>query len=133
MKKTRRIEITAIRRTTTFSVDAPDARPTDQPLHKGDGTHPWNDGSPRFLETDLARAILSSADVNWSPELTNLIDALVISDGDSARAASRLGLSRSRFYSKLRSLGLSIKNLRANLNLFRGQRTRIGHKENQDE
>lgn len=118
LKKTRRIEITAFRRTTRVFADGSDVRAGDQPAPSIDVTSSSEERSAQFIDTDLLEAILSSDDAR-SRELTKLIEALVISGGDSARAAQQVGLSRNRFYSKLRSLGLSIRNLRTNLNLLR--------------
>ena len=123
MKKTRRIEITAFRRTTTVYVDRYGARSSNQSPPRVDVTNSSEERSAQFIDTDLLEAMLSSDDAR-SRELTKLIEALVISDGDSARAAQQVGLSRNRFYSKLRSLGLSIRNLKTSLNLLSRERTK---------
>ena len=44
-----------------------------------------------------------------SSELTLMIDSLVRNNGDVARAAKQVGLSRNDFISKLCGLGFSIK------------------------
>jgi len=44
-----------------------------------------------------------------STELTLLIDALLKNNGNDARAAKELGLSRDEFLSKLCALGLNVK------------------------
>lgn len=119
MKKTRRIEVTAFTRKTTVFVGEAEVKLSDQPPRQIDVTRSSDERSARFLETDLVEAIFSSADVEASPKLTGLIEALVISNGKSAGAAGQLGLSHSRFYSKLRSLDLSIRNLKTNLKLLR--------------
>lgn len=105
MKKPNRIEITAFRRRTTIVFgEEPYADPEDM------------GGAASYEEQIIPVEALRS------PELRLFIEALVKSNGDSARAAERLGLSRSGFYAKLRGLGLSIKQLRTRLNFFRDER-----------
>lgn len=113
MPKRRRIEITAFRRTMTILADEPDSRFDKQSPAQVNATQPSDDRSAQFDETDVAEAILSTINDALSPELTRLIEALVVNNGDSLRAAEQVGLSRKGFYSKLRSLGLSIKHLKA--------------------
>lgn len=112
MKKTRRIEITAFRRTTRVSVDEVNAGSSNQPAPQVDVTQSTDEASVRIVETDSAGAILSSVDDVASHELAHLIGALVESNRDSAPAAQEVGLSRSRPYSMLRSLGVQIKRLK---------------------
>ena len=123
MRKTRRIEITAFRRTTTLSADEPDARLTERVPESQNGELSFaDDCSARGEQVDVVEAILSSADNVRSPELTRLIEALVVSNGDGSPAAQQVGFSRKRFYAKLRTLGFSIKNLITNLNLLNDHR-----------
>ena len=60
-------------------------------------------------EVDPAQARITSVDVARSPELSLLMEALVKNDGDIARAADQLGLSRSDFISKLCGFSFSVK------------------------
>lgn len=123
MKKTRRIEITAFRRTTRISGDGPEVKLGKEfSQNETDGLRLPDDGSAGVEQLDLIEAILSSVDDARSPELPRSIEALVVSDGDAALAARRVGLSRNRFYSKLRSLGLSVKNPKVNPNRISDKR-----------
>ncbi len=97
----------------TILADEPDSRFDKQSPAQVNATQPSDDRSAQFDETDVAEAILSTINDALSPELTRLIEALVVNNGDSLRAAEQVGLSRKGFYSKLRSLGLSIKHLKA--------------------
>ena len=116
MKKTRRIEITAFRRTTRLSRGTPQIELSEEfSQNQTDGLRSTDDCPARIEQLDLVEAILSSVDDGRSPEMPQLIEALAVSDGAAARAAQEVGLSRNRFYSKLRSLELSVKNLKANL------------------
>ena len=58
-------------------------------------------------EVDPAEAQLMT--VADSSELTLIVDALVKNDGNVARAAKQVGLSRNDFLSKLCGIGLSIE------------------------
>ncbi|MEK6321708.1 MAG: hypothetical protein AABN33_08490 [Acidobacteriota bacterium] len=97
----RRIEITVYRRATVAFQGCP------KPESKG--SEPFSTVSAQEEEADIAEAQLTTVDVARSPELTLLIEALVKNDGDSARAARHLGLSRSDFISKLCGLGFATK------------------------
>lgn len=86
LRKTRRIEITAFRRTTTLyagepdeTADEPDAGLTERlPETQNRGPNSADDCSAQGKQIDLAQTILSAADSVSSPELTRLIAALVI-------------------------------------------------------
>ena len=116
LKKTRRIEITAFRRT-IISGDGPDGeRSNGLPQSQADRLRSIEGHPAQFEQSDLVEAILSTSHDASSSEWTHMIEALVASKGDGSPAAQTLEVGRSRFYSKLRSLGLSVKNLRTNLN-----------------
>ena len=122
LKKKRRIEITAFRRTVTISAGPPAATPgKEAPQCLDSKPCPADDPLAQLKQADLVEAILSSIDDGRSPELEHLIEALVVSNGDSARAAEQVGLSRTRFYSKLRSLGVPVIRLRKLLDTLRNR------------
>jgi transcriptional regulator with GAF, ATPase, and Fis domain len=58
-----------------------------------------------------------------SPDVRLLIEALLEGEGDSRRAAERLGISPASFYSKLRRLGISVRYLKSKLDFFRNQQS----------
>ena len=127
LKKTRRIEITAFRRTTSFSRDALQIKLTKE--FSPDCLTSTDDGSARIEQFDLIETVLSSVDNPGSPELPQFSEKLVVSPGDAAHAAHEVGCSRNGFYSKLRSLGLSVKNL----NPIRAESVTKAHKSQQGE
>ena len=123
MKKTRRIEITAFRRQVTiYSGDEHCVDATD-PSPSRDESRPNIDAADR-LTIDLGERRDASLDDARAGELASLVEALLESGGKTSVAARHLGLSRSTFYSKLRSLGLSITNVKTSLNLFREKRVK---------
>jgi hypothetical protein len=119
LRRTLRIEITAFRRTTTLSgggpdatAGEPDARLTERvPEGQNGGLNSADACSVQDKQIDVVEAICSSADKVPSRELTRLINAVVISNGDGSLAPQQVGLSRKRLYSRLRTLSSSIKNL----------------------
>jgi transcriptional regulator with GAF, ATPase, and Fis domain len=121
LKKTRRIEITAFRRQVTIysadehCVDANDLLPSR------DESRPNIDAADR-LTIDLGERRDASLDDARAGELASLVEALLESGGKTSVAARRLSLSQSGFHSKLRSLGLSMRNLITDLNLFSDHR-----------
>jgi hypothetical protein len=113
LKKTRRIEITAFRRTTRISSDVPEFD-LSEPFSReqNDELLSTDAGSPRIEQLDVVEVVLSSADDQRSPECPQLIEKQVVSGSDSRRTAEHRGRSRNGFYSQLRSFGLSVKNLK---------------------
>ena len=123
MKKTRRIEITAFRRTTRISRGAPETELCEESSqNQTDGLPSIDDGSAKIEPLDVVEAVLSSVDDPCSLEFPQLIEDLVVSAGDASRAAQQVGRSRNGFYSKLRSFGLSVKNSKANPNRISDKR-----------
>jgi len=127
-KTRRRIEITAFRRRVTVTGDVNGS--TECP--------PQCDDNRLGADTGLAQVhaiqppgTLATIDVARSPEWRTLVEALFKNNGDTELAAQELHLTRSSFYSKLRKLGLSITNLRTNLNLVREKRDKR-RKENRE-
>ena len=113
LTKTRRIEITTFRRTTRISSDVPEVNLSEQSSQDQKVGPPSTDAvSARIEQLDVVDAVLSSIDDQRSPELSELIERLVVSDSDTRRAAQHDGRSRNGFYSKLRPLRLSLKNLK---------------------
>src|SRR5258705_13917812 len=99
MRKTRRIEITAFRRSRRLSVDVRDARPTDRAAQvQNGGLSSAGDHSVQGQQSSLL-------------ELMQLIESVVASQRDGARAAQPVAVSRTRLPSRLRTLGSSIRNL----------------------
>ncbi|HSE96710.1 MAG TPA: helix-turn-helix domain-containing protein, partial [Blastocatellia bacterium] len=102
----RRIEITAIRcRRTMILQQRPGAE------------REWVEHSNSCEEEAIPVEAVSS------PAMRLLIEALLEGEGDSRRAAERLGISRASFYSKLRRLGLSVRYLKSKLNFFRDRQS----------
>ena len=111
------------RHTTTVAGDGPDAGSSNDSAHsKDDGLCSTVHYLAQFEQTDLAEAILSSVGDVRASELAYLIEALVVNDGNGARAAQQIGLSPTSFYSKLHTLGLSIKDLTTRLSTLRDER-----------
>jgi hypothetical protein len=82
-----------------------------------------DDGPARIEPLDVFEAVLLSVDDPCSSEFPQLIEELAVSAGYVARAVQQGVWSRNRFYSKLRSLRLSVKNLKANPNRISDKRT----------
>jgi DNA-binding NtrC family response regulator len=123
LKKTRRIEITAFhRQVTIYSGDKHCVDATDL-LPSRDESRPNIDVADR-LTIDLGERRDASLDDARAGELPSLVEALLESGGKTSVAAQKLGVNRSSFYSKLRSLGLSITNVKTSLNLFREKRVK---------
>jgi transcriptional regulator of acetoin/glycerol metabolism len=121
LRKRRRIEITAFRRQVTVYAGVQDRTRSDDPSSHRE--KPLNDaGTTRRTKTDFAASQLPVVDVARSGELASLVKALLESEGNTSVAARRLGLSRSSFYSQLRKLGLSLRQLKARLNLMSHRR-----------
>ena len=124
LKKTRRIEITAFRRTTRISSETPEIKVSEEfSQNQTDGVPSIDDDPARIEPLDVFEGALSSVGDPGSSEFPRLIEGLVVSAGDVARAAQQGGWSSNRIYSKLRSLRLSMKNLRANANRISDKRT----------
>jgi DNA-binding NtrC family response regulator len=103
----RRIEITAFRRATiVFRPQAGNDFGSGPPVET-ERSGPVGFDSSQAGEVDPADAQLMT--VANSSELKLIIDALVKHDGDVARAAKQLGLSRNDFLLKLCGIGLSIE------------------------
>jgi DNA-binding NtrC family response regulator len=121
LKKTRRIEITAFRRQVTiYSADEP-CKNANELLPSRDESRPNTDGTDR-LTIDLGERCDASLNAARAGELALLAEALLESEGQTSVAARRLSLSQSGFHSKLRSLGLSMRNRITDLNLFSDHR-----------
>ena len=112
LKKTRRIEITAFRRTTTTFGNEPDAGISGETgRSRNDGLRAGEHCSGLAEETDLVAAILSSADSAHSPELSRSIEALVVSKGDGSHAAQQVRFRWNRVLFRLWTLSSSTKSL----------------------
>jgi hypothetical protein len=112
LKKKRRIEITAFRRTTTLAASEPDPRLSERVLEGQSADLNFaDDWSAPDKQIDVAQATPLAADSVPSPELTGLIEALVVSNGDRPLALQQVGLSRKGRYYRLRSSSSSFKNL----------------------
>jgi transcriptional regulator of acetoin/glycerol metabolism len=128
MNKRRRIEITAFRRQVTLDEGVQDRTSSDDPSSHREKRS--NDAATtRLTKIDFAASQLAVADVLRSGELASLVKALLESEGNTSVAAKRLGLSRSSFRSQLRKLGLSLRQLKARLNLTSHRRATksMGH------
>jgi transcriptional regulator of acetoin/glycerol metabolism len=114
MKKRRRIEITAFRRQVTLDVGVQDRTNSDDlSSHREKAL---NDATTtRLTKIDFTASQPAVADVLRSGELASLVKALLESEGNTSVAARRLGLSRISFYSQLRKLGLSLRQLKVRL------------------
>ena len=129
-KKTRRIEITAFRQTTRISRHAQQIKLSMEfSPDQTDCLTSTDDGPARIEQFDVIETVLSSVDDPGLPELPRFVEQLVVSVGDIARAAQRVGWGRNGFYSKLRSLGLSVKNLKS----IRGESVTKAHRSQQGE
>ncbi|HAF25269.1 MAG TPA: hypothetical protein DCK93_20575 [Blastocatellia bacterium] len=116
-----RIEITAFRRQVTiYSGEEPCTDANDLSPSR-DESRPNTDGTDR-LTIDLGEGCDASLNAARAGELALLAEALLESEGQTSVAARRLSLSQSGFHSKLRSLGLSMRNLITDLNLFSDHR-----------
>ena len=99
MKRTLRIEIAAFRRTITVSGGEPDARSSERVPKGQDGDLNSADaGSVEDKQIDVVQAIRSSADNVRPPELTRLIEALVVSKGDGSHAAQQVRFRRNSVF-----------------------------------
>jgi DNA-binding NtrC family response regulator len=123
LKKTRRIEITAFRRQVTIYSGDEHRIDANDPSPSRDESRPNIDAADR-LTIDLGERRDASLDDARAGELVLLAEALIESEGKTSVAAQKLGVNRSSFYSKLRSLGLSITNVKTSLNLFREKRVK---------
>jgi DNA-binding NtrC family response regulator len=105
----RRIEITAFRRAAIVfrAPSGPGSSSSSPP--EGEPAEPTGTVSLQGPEVDSAQVQVTSVDVARSPELTLLMDALMKHDGDIARAANQLGLTRSDLISKLCGFSFSVK------------------------
>ena len=104
MKKRRRVEITAIRRTAIVLNRQPAA---------GSGYQPWPDGHAPHKTRDAATQLrgLMPADAARSSEPALMIDILIKSDERAGSDGKRFGLNQSGNYTRLLSLGISLRSL----------------------
>ncbi|HCX28395.1 MAG TPA: hypothetical protein DHU55_01275 [Blastocatellia bacterium] len=116
-----RIEITAFRRQVNIYSGDEQWKNANDLLPSRDESRPNTDGTDR-LTIDLGEGCDASLNAARADELALLAEALLESEGQTSVAAQKLSLSRSGFYSKLRTLGFSIKNLLTNLNLLNHHR-----------
>ncbi|HXI92500.1 MAG TPA: hypothetical protein VNO24_21025 [Blastocatellia bacterium] len=124
MEKTRRIEITAFRRTTRISSETPEIKVSEEFSQNQTHGLPSTDDDPARIESlDVFEGPLSLVGDPGSSEFPQLIEELVVGAGDVACAAQQRGWRSNRIYSKLRSLRHSMKNLRANGNRISDKRT----------
>ncbi len=117
--KRRHIEITAFRRRVTVTGDVTSTGGDERPRQSDDDRLSSTTGSVLAKCIDPSGTRLTTIDTACSPELLALVEAFLKSNGDSALAAQELRLSRSSFYSRLRKLGLSLSQLRGQLNTLR--------------
>jgi transcriptional regulator of acetoin/glycerol metabolism len=117
LKRTRRIEITAFRRQVTiYSGDEYRINAND-PSPSRDESRPNIEANDRRT-IDLGEGCDATLDAARAGELSLLTEALIESEGNTSVAARRLGFSRGSFYSQLRKLGLSLRQLKARLKLM---------------
>ena len=104
MKKRRRVEITAVRRTAVVLGHQPST---------GSGYQPWPDDREPHQTRDAATQLrgLMPADAARPPEPAILIDILMHSDDAAGADGERFGLSQSGKYTRLLSLGISLRSL----------------------
>jgi DNA-binding NtrC family response regulator len=121
LKKTRRIEITAFRRQVTIYSGDEHWKNANDLSPSRDESRPNTDGTDR-LTVELGVGCDAALNAARAGELALLAEALLESEGQTSVAARRLSLSQSGFHSKLRSLGLSMRNLITDLNLFSDHR-----------
>ena len=129
MKKTRRIQITAFRRHVTVYSGNERSEDANDPSPSSAESWQWIDASDQ-PPIDLAgNAILDTTRVD---KVDFPGKAFRESEVNSSIASKNLGLRQRRLCRKLRSLGLSIRNLKTSLNPLRekqikdkGQRTSI--------
>jgi hypothetical protein len=82
MKKKRRIEITAFRRTVTVSAGSSAGGPEEPaPQGRDPADAPGDDFPARPKQADLLKAALSSIDTESSPDLEHLIEVVASHDG----------------------------------------------------
>jgi hypothetical protein len=115
LKKKRRIEITAFRRTVTVAAGGPGAEAPPRPRGPqglDSGPRSADDPPAHLNQADLVEAVLSTIDAGRSPELEHLIETLIVSDGGGEPAAEQTGLEPNRDYSMLCSLGVPVVRLR---------------------
>jgi Response regulator containing CheY-like receiver, AAA-type ATPase, and DNA-binding domains len=111
MKKTRRIEITAFRRRVT--VYTGNERSNDANGPSPSGAESWQSIEPSDRPTiDLGAICNATLDTTRVDKVCFPGKASRESEGNSSIAAEKFGLKRSGLYKKLRSLGLSIRNLK---------------------
>ncbi len=104
MKKRRRIEITAIRRTAVVLCNQPVTGSNSQP-------RPDNRAPDQTGVASMQLRGLMPADAACSSELALLIDVLVKSDDLAGLNGEQFGLNQSGHYTRLLSLGISIRSL----------------------
>jgi hypothetical protein len=81
MKKKRRIEITAFRRTVTVSAGAPAAGPEEAAPQGRDPAHaPADDSAAQPKQAELLETALSSIGAESSPDLEHLIEVVASHD-----------------------------------------------------
>ena len=121
MNKRRRIEITAFRRQVTIYSGNEQWKNANDPLPSRDESRPNIDPTDRLM-IDFGEGCDATLDAARAGELSLLAEALIESEGNTSVAARRLGLNRSSFYSQLRKLGLSLRQLKARLKLMSHRR-----------
>jgi hypothetical protein len=121
LKRRRHIEITAFRRQVTIYCGDRQVKNENDVLPSRDESRPNTDGTDR-LTIGLGEGCDASLNAAPIDELVLLAEALLESEDKTSVAAQRLSLSQSGFHSKLRSLGLSMRNLITDLNLFSDHR-----------
>ena len=117
MKRTRRVEITAFRRQVTIYCGDEHRIDAHDPSPSRDESRPNIDATDRLM-IDLGEGRDAILDAARAGELSLLAEAVIESGGNTSVAVRRLGLSRGSFYSQLRKLGLSLRQLKARLNLM---------------
>jgi hypothetical protein len=120
LKKTRRIEITAFRRTVTVSARGPTAGPGEAADHRLGSTPCSEDRTPPHLrQADLVDAVLASIVDTRTPVAEHVIEAMMGSNADSAHNAEQTALAPNKVCSLLRSLGSPVIRLQALLDGLR--------------
>lgn len=114
MKKTRRIEITAFRRQVT--VYSADERSEADNGRSPSGAEIWQSIDVSDRPTiDLGEICKATLDTTRIDKVGFPRKAFPESEGNSSIAVEKLGAKQHRLYRKLRSLGLSIRNLKHHL------------------